>query len=285
MENVGGSSVDGTYHERIAATRTVFGSNHLSSIAHRLIRNVEFQDAVANDKNPDDLVAWIGQCGSDTVAELALYRHYALMIESIGTRFGRYPAFGPEDGHQEGVLALLEMARNGTADFTRRAQRAITHRVATEASRLSRAVTGFSRDQVRTVRTALEQANQDQDAAREIVTNHTNINRRMKADTFDAILALVLPQQYTSEETVEDGADPAAWPEDPTADYVDELLHHDTVSADEYDVLIRAYGLYGYEPHTDEALGQHYGIDRSVAGKLRRKALATLRTTVQEVAA
>ncbi|GAA2812662.1 hypothetical protein [Saccharopolyspora taberi] len=275
-----------TYDERITAAReAVFGNNQLSTIGSALIRNAEFQDVVDNDDDPDDLVLSISQRGRDNVAELALYRHYGVMIEAIGARFGRHPAFGPDDGHQEGVLALLEMARNGAADFTRRAKRAITNRVATEASRLSRAVTGFSPDQVRTVKSALEQVNHDRDAARVIVTSHPDVNRRMKADTFDAIAALLLPTPQPAGDTAEEPADPAAWPEDATAAYVDELLHHKMVSAADHELLCRAYGLYGFEPHTDDALGLHYGVDRSVAGKHRRRALATLRTAAKAVAA
>lgn len=280
-----GSYVD-DYTDRIGAAReAVFGDGSLSSIGRYLVRRVAFQSVVANRDEPDELVMCIYREGRNEVAELALYRHYIVLIEGIATRFGRYPAFGPDDGHQEGVVALLEMARNGASDLTRRAKRTITNRVATEASRFSRAVTGFSRDQVRTVTKALEETNQDRDAAREIVINHPDPNRRMKPDTFDAIAELVLPVQYLSEDAAEDRADPAAWPEDATAAYVDELLHHQTVSTDEHELLCRAYGLCGFAPHNDTALGLHYGIDRSVAGKLRRKALATLRTAAQEVAA
>ncbi|TDC92337.1 hypothetical protein E1161_13260 [Saccharopolyspora aridisoli] len=274
----------GTFEERISATReAVFGNNQLSNVARALVRNVGFQDVAENYDEPEYLVSLISQ-RRDSVAELALYRHYTVMIESIGARFGRHPAFGPDDGHQEGALALLEMARNGAADFTRRAKRAITNRVATEASRHSRAVTGYSRDQLRTVATALEDADHDVDVARAAVTNHPDINRRMKPDTFDAIAALLLPAAPSTDEADLDPVDPS-WPEDATAAYVDELLHHRTVSAADYELLCRAYGLAGFKPHTDDALGLHYGVDRSVAGKQRRKVLTTLRTAAKEIAA
>ncbi|WP_338601561.1 hypothetical protein [Saccharopolyspora sp. SCSIO 74807] len=272
-----------TYVDRIAATRSAaFGSSPLSSVGRCLIRNAEFQDVAQNEDDPGDLVRWIAQHGADAIGELKLYAQYGMLIESIGTRFGRYPAFGPEDGHQEGVLALLEMARAGAADFTRRVKRSITYRVSTEASRLSRAVTGFSRDQVRTVYAALEQAAHDHQTAREFVLAHPDVNRRMRADTFDAIAALLQPAHYTIDDALNDHADP--WLDEAAA-YVDELLSHETVSEDEHELLCRAYGLYGFAPHTDHDLGQHLGVDRSVAGKARRRALATLRAVAKDVAA
>lgn len=283
---VGGTNhEDRTAEERTAVARQiVFGRDRLSDIGHALVRSVDFQEAVIEGASPDDLVARIARRGCDHFAELALYRQYASMIESIGVRFGHYPAFGPDDGHQEGVRALLEMARNGAADFTRRVKRALTNRVATEASRHSRALTGFSRDQIRTVTRALDDADGDHNAAREAVVHHPDVNRRMRADTFDAIVTVLQPTQPV-DESAEQDADAAGAPDDPTAAYVADLLSHEALADQDVDLLYRAYGLFGYEPHNDDALGQHLGVDRSVAGKLRRRALATLRTASREMEA
>lgn len=56
----------------------------------------------------------------------------------------------------------------------------------------------------------------------------------------------------------------------------------EVLDAREKDVVMRRYGLNGYQEETQQQVGQHYHISRSYVSRLEKRALGKLRTALEK---
>lgn len=256
--------------------RAIAGDRHVSANVRALLRSPCLQDAWTDPDTDQALILRV--MTGDRSAALSLYARYTQVIDRASRRVTRGGVFDGDDAHQEGALVVLEMAMAGAADFQRRIEKSILHRVSDAALRHSKTLSGFSRDQIRTVSRALRDADENVAAAKEMVTTHDDDNRRMRADTFDAIIAMFAPAYSVDEardKPASGGGHPGA--DENTATWLSHLVS--TLDSDSRSILIKAYGLFGFAAAgtSDAELALVLGCSRRQANKQRLRALSALR--------